>query len=266
LRSRSLLIFLVWFFLILIIATRIDTFNYAFMASRSAADVPAIFRFFGEGRNIVSYMAILQADRYYHGGVGHIEHAEGGGLSVASRGRDSYDEEEGHHPEASPFNILFRIQDNTQVTGHVHLKGDKVKEIIPWLYFSAEIDPHNVLAITLTGFYLADKLDKPQEAVAYLRKGLLDNPDSWEINAELGRIYFQDLGNYKAAVDFLSKAMELQKQAPHDKFQERYVLSFLAHTYEALGDKEKAVPLYRRLSRLFPKDHRLRRKIDDLTS
>ena len=265
-KFRSVLVVFAWLFLTVLTASRVDTYNHAFAEAHSAGDVPVLFRFFGEGRSIVSSLAILQADRYFHGGVGHIEHGEEGELCITQRGTDECGREEDRRLQASPLNVLFRISDRIALTEHVHLQGDQVKEIIPWLYLSSEVDPHNVLAITLTGFYLADRLDKPDEAVAFLRKGLLDNPDSWEINAELGRIYFEDFGNYRAAVDFLVRAMDLQKGVPHDKFEERYVLSFLAYSYEALGEGDKALALYRRLGQLFPKSDVFRKKVSELSA
>ena len=129
-KFRSVIVVFAWLFLTVLIASRVDTYNHAFAEAHSAGDVPVLFRFFGEGRSIVSSLALLQADRYFHGGVGHIEHEEGGELSVTQReGGADYEAE--HHPEASHLNVLFRISDQLALTEHAHLHGDQVKEIIP---------------------------------------------------------------------------------------------------------------------------------------
>jgi len=236
-----------------LIAVRVDVYNQAYAIDQPTSDVPVFMRFLGEGRSIVSSLSILQADRYFHGGVGHFSDEHKEGFAIAEREHKACEHPEEHVlPEASPVNILFRISREVGVTEHVHLHGDQMKEIIPWLYYAAEIDSHNVLAYTLTGFYLCDRLEKADQGIAFLREGLRKNPDSWEINAELGRIYFQYIKNYEAAAQYLSKAWVLLQKVPHDKFQERYVLSFLARSYEALGRESDALPLYNRLNELFP--------------
>ncbi|MCK4852570.1 MAG: tetratricopeptide repeat protein, partial [Candidatus Omnitrophica bacterium] len=88
--------------------------------------------------------------------------------------------------------------------------------------------------------------------VSFLREGLTNNPDSWKLNAELGRIYFKHLKKYESAIRFLTRARDLLQEAPHDRFEERYVLSFLAYSYEALGRADEALPLHRRIAQLFP--------------
>ncbi len=255
-RAKSVFVALVWLAATILIAPKIDTYNQVYVSAQTAYDVPVFMRLLGEGKSILSNLSILQADLYFHRGVGHLsgEHEEG--LGIISERDEDHDQEEqvlGRKISGiSPFNVLLRASEETDITQHVHLQDDQMEEIIPWLYYSAEIDPHNVLAYTLTGFYLADRLGKVDEGVAFLRKGLMNNPDSWEINAELGRIYYEHRKNYEAAVRFLSKARILLEKSPHDKFQERYVLSFLALSYEALGRREDAIPLYRRLNELFP--------------
>ncbi|MGB2599666.1 MAG: hypothetical protein WBB86_05035 [Candidatus Omnitrophota bacterium] len=236
-------------------AVKVDVYNQAYAIDQPMSDVPVFMRFLGEGRSIVSSLSLLQADRYFHGGAGHFSDEHKEGFAIAEREHTACEHPDEHIlPEASPFNVLFRISREIGVTEHVHLQGDQVKEIVPWLYYAAEIDPHNVLAYTLTGFYLCDRLGKIDQGIAFLREGLRKNPDSWEINAELGRVYFQHLKNYKIAAQYLSKAWVLLQEVPHDKYQERYVLSFLAVSYEALGRGSDALPLYRRLNELFPND------------
>jgi len=253
LRNKPIFVILVGLALSSLMVARIDAYNQAYAIDQPASDVPVFMRFLGEGRSIVSSLSILQADRYFHGGVGHLDDEHEEGFAIAERNHEDCEHPEEHVlPEVSPFNILSRISREVGVTEHVHLHGDQMKEIIPWLYYAAEIDPHNVLAYTLTGFYLCDRLKKVDQGIAFLREGLRKNPDSWEINAELGRIYFQHVKNYEVAVQYLSQAWVLLQEAPHDKFQERYILSFLARSYEALGMEGDALPLYKRLNELFP--------------
>ncbi len=236
-----------------LMALSIDAYNRTYAIDRSMSDVPVFMRFLGEGRAIVSNLSILQADRYFHGGAGHFadEHKER--FAIVEKDHKVCENPEEHsHATTEPVNILFRVSQEMNVTEHVHLHDDQVKEIIPWLYYAAKIDPQNIQSYTLTGFYLCDRLGKTDQGIAFLREGLEKNPGSWEINAELGRIYFQYVKNYETATRYLSIAAVLLREIPHDKFQERYVLSFLARSYEALGRGKDALPLYRRLNELFP--------------
>jgi len=234
---------------------KIATYNFAYAASHPQCDAPVILRFLGEGASIVSGMSVLQADRYFHGGAGHIED-ECRGILGPGEEKDGHDHDHHaeDHPEASPFNVLFRMSDALRVTEHIHLEGNNIKEIVPWLYYAAELDPHNIQAYLLIGYWVGDRMGKVDEAITFLRKGLRDNPDSWEINAELGRLYFQRIKDYKTAAMYLTRAEKLLRKAPHDKFQERYVLSLLAYSYKALGQDDEALPLYKRLNELFPNE------------
>jgi len=252
-RNKHIFVILMCLALSSVLALRIDTYRQACASEQPTSDVPVFMRFLGEGRSLVSSLSILQADRYFHGGVGHFS---GEGCAVTERENITGEEHEGHegHEDHVLYsrNILFRISQEIAATEHIHLHGDQIKEIIPWLYYAAEIDSQNIQAYTLTGYYLCDRLDKVDQAIDFLQEGLKKNPDSWEINAELGRIYFQHIKNHETAVQYLSNARELLQNVSYDKFQERYVLSFLAMSYEALEQNHDALPLYERLNNLFP--------------
>jgi len=255
LKNKHLVIVLVCLTLVSLIAVRIDIYNQAYAACHPKSDAPVFMRFLGEGRSIVSSLSVLQADRYYHGGIEHLPDEHGESCSIVERNYKEHKHHEEHVlPEINPFNILFHIYRAVGLTEHVHLHGDQMKEIIPWLYYASEIDPHNTQAYTLTGYYLCDRLDQVDQGIVFLREGLRKNPDSWEINAELGRIYFQYIKNYEVASKFLSRAWNLIQKVPHDKVQERYVLSFLAASYEFLGRPTDAIPIYKHLNKLFPED------------
>ncbi len=241
-----------------LLAVKIDLYDQAYAIGRPVSDAPVFVRFLGEGRSIVSSLSVLQADRYFHGGVEHIQCGHEKGIAIAQRDIEHYEqhkhESNSGAPGRSKYNILLNISRALEITDHVHLHGDQLKEIIPWLYYAAEIDPHNERAYVLTGFYLCDRLGKVDQAIAFLRKGLSKNPGSWEINAELGRIYFEHVKNYEVAEQYLSRAWILIQGVPHDKFQERPILAYLTKIYEALGKKKDALFFYRRLDELFPKD------------
>lgn len=237
------------------LALKAEVSDWNQISSETIDSTPVYMRFLGEGRSIVSGMSLYQADRYFHGGAGHCE-PEHGALAISKREYDHEDHHEVHAvKEPLRWGPLMRLADEVALTEHKHLKGKEVKEIVPWLYYAAEIDPHNITAYTLSAYYLCDRLGKAKDAIVFLREGLANNPDSWELNAEMGRIYFEHVENYEAAVHYLIRARELIGSSPHDKFQERYVLSFLAESYDALGEGERARELKEQIGSLFPEEH-----------
>ncbi len=262
-RTKTLLVILFWLAATILIAPRVDVYDHTYVSARQTADMPALVQLLGEARSIVSNMSLLQADLYMHGGVGHFEDEHG----IAIIDPENLEEHVDKHKEVKapegyvalgemgyvrPYNILLRMSDLIDISEHIHLQGEDMKEIVPWLYYSVKIDPHNVLAITLTSYYLSEWFGKPDEAFGVLRDGLKNNPDSWQINAELGRMYFTHTGDYETAVRYLSRAYEFLMRSDHDKFEERYVLTYLIRSYEALGQEEKTLPMYKRLNELFP--------------
>ncbi|MDP8299579.1 MAG: hypothetical protein P9L88_06735 [Candidatus Tantalella remota] len=255
-KAKSVFVIFAWLLAMSLIVPKIDGYYSTCAVANAEYDAPVLVRFLGEGASIVSAMSVLQADRYFHGGAGHIEDECRGILGPV--GAETKEEDPGHMhyvkdaAETSRFNILFRMSDALRVTEHIHLQGDDIKEIVPWLYYAVELDPHNIQAYTLIGYYVCDRLGKVDQGIAFLRKGLKKNPDSWEINADLGQIYFKHVKDYEKAAVFLSRADELLKTTRHDKFQERYVLTLLAHSYVELGREADAQILYRRIKELFP--------------
>ena len=77
------------------------------------------------------------------------------------------------------------------ISEHTHLEGRKESEILPWLKLAAELDPQKIETYTVAAYWLRD-LGKTKEAERFLREGLLNNPDSYEILFDLGRLYYEN--------------------------------------------------------------------------
>ncbi|MFH1394845.1 MAG: hypothetical protein ABIH09_01670 [Candidatus Omnitrophota bacterium] len=249
---KNIAIILIWFLSVILCVSTIMSADSVQAVSYPFDSAPFFIQLLGEGKSVVSAWSFLQADLYYHGGVGHLCEDEAD--------HDEHDKQ----PVISEWNVLFRLKDDLNITEHIHLKGNDLKEILPWLYYSAEIDPHNVQAITTTAFYVADMFGKPEEAISYLRKGLRNNINSWEIYAEMGIIYFRFINNSAKAVNFLVRAEQLMLKSEHNKYQERSVLTFLAASYVKLGQNEDAFRVYSRLAELFPEEEAFKKKLDKL--
>ncbi|MBU0570625.1 MAG: hypothetical protein KJ995_04275 [Candidatus Omnitrophica bacterium] len=253
----GIFVFVIWLELLIVFAPAVDAYNHTFLTGRGMADIPFYLKFLGEGQSILSAVSVLAADRYFHRGIGHADDRH--------EHMDEYQDRKKNAPGANRANIFLRIPEEIGVTEHMHLEQDEVKEIIPWLYYAVKIDPHNVQTCVIAAYWVIDRLGKTREGVNFLREGLKNNPDSWEINAELGRVYFQDTKDYDAAIRVLLRAQRLLAGSLHDKFQEREVLSFLAYSYKALGENEKARSVFMEIGRLFPNDRKMKEKIQELS-
>ncbi|MDD3089922.1 MAG: hypothetical protein PHT95_08270, partial [Candidatus Omnitrophica bacterium] len=163
-RVPSAAVTIAWALSIAVLASVIDAETRSFLSSKDMSEVPAAWQILGEARSIVSNMSILQADLYLHGGAGHFFDEHEGGLAIGkSDSHDAHEDHEDHehhdisHDNGTPaglFNPLIRIADAVAVTEHKHLSGKEEAEIVPWLYFSARIDPSNTTAYTLTSYWL----------------------------------------------------------------------------------------------------------------
>ena len=66
--------------------------------------------------------------------------------------------------------------------------ASEVKEIMPWLKISAELDQHRVETYLVTAFWLRVRMNKVDDAEEFLRDGLRANPGSAAILYELGQL------------------------------------------------------------------------------
>lgn len=248
-RSGLPAVILVCFFLLLAAAAPVDAFFQA--QSTKTPREGAIFRLLGETRSVFSNMAILTADKYYHGGVGHSDHDHQGTLGLLLDEDDCHDHHHHEHPEINKFNILLYVGSEIEITDHIHLSGDTLAEIMPWLDYAVRIDPFNELAYVLGAFYLSERFDRTEEAIDLLRRGLSIMPESKELNAELGRIYLMRSENASTAIRYFKAARRAMSEEA-SPIEKRQLFSLLAFAYEEAGEFEEALSVYEELMEIFP--------------
>ena len=253
--------------LILLLSMRIDIYNMSSYTKTGSCDEAFYLRLLGETKSMFSYLSILQADLYYHGGVGHFYSEHKGEMGLGHE--EGACQEEHHHAQTdmerySGHNILMKIDDAIRVNRHVHLEGDQTKEVVPWLYYSLKMDPNNVMAYTLSSYWLAYRMKRFDEGMSCLQEGLINNPHSWEIKVEIGRLYLEHYKKYSSAKTILGQAISDMNASKLDNFQQRYVYSLYASSCEMCGDEEGALKAYSHVSELFPEDSRIRDKIEQI--
>jgi tetratricopeptide (TPR) repeat protein len=151
---------------------------------------------------------------------------------------------------------------------HVHLEGGKEKEMLPWVKLAVEMDPHNVDAYTVGGYWLR-QLGKPAEAEAFLREGQRNNPDSYEIYFELGRLVEIDRQNPGRALRLYELALEKWKTAnaglpQTDLLGLAQILGRLGQVNEGQGNLEAALHYYKLLKGVSHNPDGVQRLIDDV--
>jgi len=226
----------------------------------------------GETRNIVSNIAFAQADNYFHRGVTlpHGESCDQFHNSVDANGTtdDIHAKTQSGSIRKSRVDVdpLLKISKGLSIEAHSHLGTEDLKEILPWLYYANKIDPGNISIYTVTAYYLADRFGRVEEAVSFLRKGIANNPDSWELYADMGTLFYENLHDYVSAARSLERARHLLEASDHDKFDERKVLTPLAYSYLELGEETKALETMVRILELFPEAETLRSRVRDIRS
>jgi len=161
----------------------------------------------GSSRRMFAGYFYRKADVYYHSGyypsifdnreafeTPHMA-ADTGAVNSKNQG-----DEEGFlgpaHDWIDTFSRHFLPDRHTHLdqggpTGDLSTSAD-VREIFPWLKLSADLDPNDVQTYTVTAYWLRTRMHKVAEADAFLHEGLRNNPDSYDILFELGRLYYED--------------------------------------------------------------------------
>ena len=269
---------LIWLACCVSFVPRIDNFSYDFIKSKGISEKDIIFRTLGAAKNLVSDISFLKADEYYHGGVKHKnlephpcllydqgvlgeEHHECLGHEHNHKHIHKH-EEEGR--DIFKFNFLPRLGGKLCIHQARHLHGQEEKEIIPWLYYSVELNPHNVEAYVIGAYWVGSRLGKIEEALKFLREGIKNNPDNWRLYSEAGNLYFNEKKDYRRAIYYYLKAESLMNDENADRFDKSHIYILLGASYENMGEIDKAVRYYRKDTGIFPSHEGLKKKIKRL--
>lgn len=166
----------------------------------------------GDSRRLFANHLFVKADEYFHSGfypsifdnqesfqTPHMA-ADAGALKEKNSGEET-------EFMGKPRDFIEEFSRNFIPSRHTHLdeggaegkagdlgeaaNGD-VREILPWLQMSAEMDPSRVETYMVTAYWLRRKMGKVDEAEEFLRQGLRANPGNASLLFELGRIYKED--------------------------------------------------------------------------
>ncbi len=158
--------------------------------------------------------------------------------------------------------------------------SSEVREILPWLKLSSELDPENIKTYLVTAFWLRTTLHKVPDAEQVLREGLRNNPGNPQLLFELGRIYDEDYHNTAEArtiweAGVRTWAMEKpgvpkseRLKATNENFDDRYLYEeleeHLAKLEESAGNYDAAIAHYQEAQQASTKPADVQKLIDDL--
>ena len=181
----------------------------------------------GDSRKLFARHIYLKADAYFHNGFyptiydnnegfqkPHIKEASGStpggeddtGTSFLGQPHDWIDAWSRHF-FPSRHTHLGEADGDHQDCQHAHKEGETCthehhddeenrmeaeREILPWLRFSAELDPQRIETYVVSAYWLRTSMNKVDAAAEFLREGLRANPGNPELLFELGRIYFEN--------------------------------------------------------------------------
>ena len=208
--------------------------------SRTRSD-SVLAMLFGDSRQMFANHFFTKADVYFHSGFypsifDQARAAEEKENHMAGEDHDEHDEKEANFL-GQPADWIDRFGRHFRLTEHTHLEGGNVREILPWLKISSELDPHRVESYTVAAYWLRTSLGKTNEAKQYLREGLRANPQSYEILIELGRLYFENYHDANRARNVWELAYRRWREREASQIEPNYV-PFGAIT-EFLGNLER---------------------------
>jgi tetratricopeptide (TPR) repeat protein len=231
----------------------------------------------GDGRRLFANHFFTQADISFHSGYypsifDQREKPKPSAMAQDHAEHDDHDEA-AHEKEMAflgqPRDWVERFGRHFRVTEHTHLANGQEREILPWLKLSAELDPQRVDTYTVAAYWLREKLGKSKEAQDFLREGWRNNPDSYEILFELGRLYHESDHDAARARNVWELALrkwntqEAGKEKPDLVLLNKIAVS-LAGVDAADGDYTRAIGLLEIARKASPNPDALQKQIDDL--
>lgn len=242
----------------------------------------------GDARKMFANHFFIKADAYFHSGfyptiyhnresyqTPHI--AEDAG---AREGKNTGDEHHFLGPRRDwidAFNREFFPSVHSHLgqslpgakTNGVELAGSQdVREILPWLQFSASLDPERIETYSVTVFWLRSELKKFDEAEAFLREGLRANPGHPQLLFDLGRIYAEDRHDTNRARNVWEMALrnlgDLSDWEGERRFIIGQVLGQLAKLEETSGNFPRAVGYLDMLKQVSPSPESIQKWTDEV--
>ena len=242
--------------------------------SRSGESDNVLKVMLGDGRRLFANQFFVQADVSFHSGYypSIFDQANRPKDTSHLTAKEGEPAEEEHEKQMNflgpPRDWIERFGRHFIITEHTHLEGNNKSEILPWLKLSAELDPQKIETYTVAAYWLRD-LGKIKEAERFLREGLLNNPESYEILFDLGHLYYENNHDDARARKIWDLALRRwsEQEAAHKKPDPRKlgeIADNLSRLEEKDGHLARAIELLELSKKASPNPEALQRQIDEL--
>ena len=100
----------------------------------------------------------------------------------------------------------------------VRSRSSRYDLLLPLLDITVTLDPHLIVAYEFGSFFLSQQppegAGRPDEAVAFVERGIRENPDNWRLYYHLGFIHYLERHDYKAASDAFLRGSKVPNAHP----------------------------------------------------
>lgn len=241
------------------LAAYLDTWFQAWAGNRGQSD-NMLGVLLGDGRRMFANHFFVKADAYFHSGFYPTVFDNREAFQTAHMAEDSGTV--GGRNTGDETSFLGKPRDWIDAfsrqffpSEHTHLdqggaqpqsggagdlgESSEVREILPWLRLSADLDPNCVETYTVTAYWLRERMGKVDEAEKFLREGLRENPNSFEILYELGRLCAENKNDPVRARNLWEAALrQWQKQESAKAEPDKFLLIQIASRLAMLEDKQ----------------------------
>jgi len=241
----------------------------------------------GDGRRIFAKQFFTEADAYFHSGYYPSIFDNRDSFQTPHIAADAglaKDENQGDELAfmGKPRDFIEDFSRNFMPSSHTHLDqggaedtnklatlgesaAGEVREILPWLRISAELDPNRIDTYTVAAYWLRNRMGKTYEAEEFLREGLRANPYNPSLLFELGLIYEQDRKDPTKARNIWELAVsKYDEQNTSQTNQEEVLLNLtlhLARLEESQTNLPVAIKWLKREKTLSPSPDRIEAQI-----
>jgi tetratricopeptide (TPR) repeat protein len=176
----------------------------------------------GDSSRIFANSFFIKADEYYHSGYYPTIFDNNSAFQTPHMAEDtgaiaSHNQGEETGFMGAPRDWIDAFGRHFIPNRHTHLDeggptddlstSGNVREILPWLKLSAELNPEDIRTYVVTAYWLRTRLNKVSEAEQVLREGLRNNPLDPQLLFELGRIYDENYHNADRARNIWEAAL-----------------------------------------------------------
>ena len=246
----------------------------------------AFKKLLGDGRRMFANQFVDMAEVYLHSGYypSIFDRRDVKASKVINNTTQEHDEHghEAHSGDESkseheremdflgqPHDWLERFIRRFRITKHTHLEGAEEREVLPWLKLAIDLDPQMVQTYVSTAFWLRKQLGRVNDAEEVLREGVRNNPASYEILFELGRLYNEDRHDTNRARNVwvlgLRRWNAQSAEAKAESMQPYGELTVnLGRLEDAAGNFQRAIQFLEMAKQVSPNPAALQAQIDEI--